>query len=314
MQHDLDDNYPLLNIDLLGVNEHNQAFANASVTAGRTLPWLQDTDADADNLSDVWTESWAVQWRDVVILNGANEKVGVYNLSNHNLATPAAYNELRGMLLDAAMLTQQPYFNKDDPLDVDDNGLVQPLDVLLTVNDLNLNGNGKFAPLTGTQLPTVFYDCNGDNIRGPADALAIIDFINERIEQNNEGEGEDEAITASMQVENPAIVGDADLADQPQSSSPNATVFTILDAPLTVELSADHAAFREASPTVRRMARAENRAASDSSADSTEREIVWRDVLSVSPLSDDEWTLLATDVAVKGLSVFAARATVLSTP
>lgn len=45
---------------------------------------------------------WSVTWRDVVILDTANRRVAVYNLTTHNLADTADYAELRALLLEVA--------------------------------------------------------------------------------------------------------------------------------------------------------------------------------------------------------------------
>lgn len=69
------------------------------MTAGRTLPWLQDTQGQ-----NVW-EEWSVIWRDVVILDPQNNVRGVFNLTEHDLGMPANYAALKKMLLDAATIT-----------------------------------------------------------------------------------------------------------------------------------------------------------------------------------------------------------------
>lgn len=81
---------------ILGVNAIGQEVGNPSAIVGKDLPWLQDTAA-----AGVWT-LWGAEWRDVVILDGANRKVGVYNLTTHDLANPANYLELKSMLHAAA--------------------------------------------------------------------------------------------------------------------------------------------------------------------------------------------------------------------
>ena len=63
---------------------------------GTALPYLQDT-AEAG----VWA-SWNVTYRDVVILDGNNEAVAVFNLTEHNLGFPAEYDALRDLLLATA--------------------------------------------------------------------------------------------------------------------------------------------------------------------------------------------------------------------
>ena len=60
------------------------------------MPWLQDVPA-----VDVWS-TWAVTYRDVIILDEDNVVVGVYNLTTNDLAVPANYAALRDMLISAA--------------------------------------------------------------------------------------------------------------------------------------------------------------------------------------------------------------------
>ena len=54
-----------------------------------------------DAANDVWG-CWEATWRDVRILDGANQLVGVYNLTEHNLSEEANQAELEAMLIAAA--------------------------------------------------------------------------------------------------------------------------------------------------------------------------------------------------------------------
>lgn len=83
-------------IRILGINAAGLESGNPTICAGRTLPWLQDISS-----VNVWN-SWGVTFRDVVILDAQNKRIGVYNLTDHNLKTPANYAELRAMLISAA--------------------------------------------------------------------------------------------------------------------------------------------------------------------------------------------------------------------
>jgi hypothetical protein len=69
--------------------------ANAQMTAGRVLPWLQDTAA-----ADVWG-SWKVTFRDVVVLDASGKVRFVYNLTDHDLHLAANYQSLKAQLLNA---------------------------------------------------------------------------------------------------------------------------------------------------------------------------------------------------------------------
>ncbi len=189
MQQELRSSYPALRIQLLGVNEKGQEPGNPSATAGRVLPWLQDVDANADGKSDVFA-SWQVALRDVVILDGGNAKVNLYNLNWHDLANAANYATLRGMLVDAAMAGQLPWRNASNALDVDNHNGVTPLDVLIVINRLNTVGPGKLPPPVTAELSPPFYDTSGDNEVTALDVLLVINYLNAAAtDVAGEGEG-----------------------------------------------------------------------------------------------------------------------------
>jgi len=188
MQGELEAEYPVLRIQLLGVNEKGQEAGNANTTNGRDIPWLQDVDADSNGHADVASDLWDVTYRDVVILDANNVRVGVYNLTEHNLAEGENYSELKEMLLDAAMTSQKPWRNPARSLDVDDNGLVIPLDVLLIINVLNDVGPYELPRPTAAETPPPFYDTNGDGLIAPSDALQVINYLNDLVPAEAEGE------------------------------------------------------------------------------------------------------------------------------
>jgi hypothetical protein len=96
MQDEIEALNPARRVEILGVNAVDNESGNAAVTAGRDLPWLQDSAEQ-----NVWG-AWAVQWRDVVVLDRANCSIHVYNLTSHDLANPAHYEALKSVLLAAA--------------------------------------------------------------------------------------------------------------------------------------------------------------------------------------------------------------------
>ncbi|TNE87649.1 MAG: hypothetical protein EP330_17770 [Deltaproteobacteria bacterium] len=96
MQGELDAEYPNLDITLFGVNEVGQESANELAYTDVDIGLLQDTVG-----VDAWG-SWQVTWRDIVILDGANEVVSVHNLTTFNLADTANYDQLKSELVTAA--------------------------------------------------------------------------------------------------------------------------------------------------------------------------------------------------------------------
>ena len=89
MQSELDTTDTSVPIDLFGINAVGAESGAPGMASGRTIGLLQDTEQE-----DVWG-SWEITWRDVVILDGKNEVVAIYNLSEHNLAVPANYDSLK---------------------------------------------------------------------------------------------------------------------------------------------------------------------------------------------------------------------------
>ena len=89
-------------IGILGINPAGLESGNAEMCSGRDLPWLQEP-ADVS----VWT-SWAVTYRDVVIVDAANEKVSAYNLTTYDLGEAENYAALKTLLRDTALAAGAP--------------------------------------------------------------------------------------------------------------------------------------------------------------------------------------------------------------
>lgn len=100
MQQELETTDTALAVQILGVNDTGYESGNSGIYTGRRLPWLQPESGE-----DVWT-LWQVEYRDVVVLDPANEQLFVFNLTEHNLANPDAYDELTMLLLQAAQSSQ----------------------------------------------------------------------------------------------------------------------------------------------------------------------------------------------------------------
>lgn len=78
------------------MNGQGLESGNASITAGRTLPWLQDTATANVEIS------WGANYRDVVIVDSKNFRVTAYNLTEHDLSVQANFDELEQLLLSTA--------------------------------------------------------------------------------------------------------------------------------------------------------------------------------------------------------------------
>jgi hypothetical protein len=75
--------------------------------------------------------------------------------------------------------------NPRDPLDVDDDGVISPLDVLMLVNTLNRDGSRNLPILNSA--PEFYYDVDSDELVSPLDVLLVINFLN-RLGGDAEGE------------------------------------------------------------------------------------------------------------------------------
>lgn len=65
-----------------------------------------------------------------------------------------------------------------NPLDVDASGFVEPLDVLLVVNDINQNGTRELPATKPQDFSGPLCDVNGDGLLGALDVLLIVNAIN----------------------------------------------------------------------------------------------------------------------------------------
>ena len=222
LQTELQTTYSLLRIQLLGINQRGQEPGNEATTEGRGLPWLQDVDTDGNYLSDVARDLWDLTYRDLVILDGDNTQVGVFNLDDHNLADSENYATLREMLVDAAMQSQLPWRNSDNALDVDNNGVVVPLDALIVVNELNSAGNYRLPPPVDEQSAPPYYDCSGDGDLTPLDALLVVNFLNDQ-SVAAAGEGEPDSVSGLLSAGQPGAIPSVG----PQTASSGADATTV---------------------------------------------------------------------------------------
>lgn len=77
---------------LLAVNEKGLESGVEGMAMRGALPILQDVPSE-----DVWS-SWAVTYRDVVVLDAQNQRIAVYNLTEHDLGMPESYRALKAFL------------------------------------------------------------------------------------------------------------------------------------------------------------------------------------------------------------------------
>jgi hypothetical protein len=71
------------------------------------------------------------------------------------------------------------WHNAQMPNDVNQDGLITALDVLVVVNDLNLNG-ARTLPNLGTAQAPARLDVNNDGLASPLDVLLIVNHLNQQ--------------------------------------------------------------------------------------------------------------------------------------
>jgi len=67
--------------------------------------------------------------------------------------------------------------NPRNALDVDDSGIVSPLDALLVINDLDEMGSRELPSLMAGETPPYYLDVNGDDWTSPLDVLLVINAL-----------------------------------------------------------------------------------------------------------------------------------------
>lgn len=67
--------------------------------------------------------------------------------------------------------------NPDNVSDVNGDGFISPVDILLGINRLNKHGSGKLPLPTGGEPPP-YYDVDGDGEHTPVDILVVINCVN----------------------------------------------------------------------------------------------------------------------------------------
>src|SRR6186997_1678190 len=87
--------------------------------------------------------------------------------SNRNLMMEA---------LEDRRLLASDFQNAFNEFDVDDDGVVAPLDALLIINDLNASGPRHLPAVRSGSDP--FIDVTGDGVSSPLDALIVINALN----------------------------------------------------------------------------------------------------------------------------------------
>lgn len=104
-----------------------------------------------------------------------------------------AYNQFPGAVhveVTDVVAFQSAFQNTKLPSDVDQSGEATPLDALIIINSLNLNGSRKLTLLNGEgeSSDRMLVDVDGDGFISPLDVLQVINVLNRRGSASGEGE------------------------------------------------------------------------------------------------------------------------------
>ena len=122
--------------------------------------------------------------------------------------------------------------NLTDAFDVNNDGFVSPIDVLILVNSLNTGGSGLLSGAGNNGASgeggssRYFMDVNGDNYLSPLDALMVINELNTR-QQRGSGEGE-----AAPLANATATTFKTELVDVPFANKRSGTSTTFVYGPM----------------------------------------------------------------------------------
>ncbi|MHB0959585.1 MAG: tandem-95 repeat protein [Pirellulaceae bacterium] len=127
------------------------------------------------------------------------------------------------------MLDPYPWQNSANNLDVNADGSVSAIDVLLIINYLNFDGNGALPiPPTAGFSPPPYFDTSGDNKVTPLDAILVINELN-----GSSGSGEGEFVSPES---DPAVV--LDVSTSEDASQPRAWAESVADSSMSSSVPA----------------------------------------------------------------------------
>lgn len=110
-------------------------------------------------------------------VNGASEAAAEYDpLTGRGIAA-GTMNGAYDLSVSASTVVLPPWQNPALRQDVDNDGVVAPLDALRIINRLNADEGGPL-PAPGEDAPPPYLDVDGDGFLAPLDALQVINYLN----------------------------------------------------------------------------------------------------------------------------------------
>jgi len=138
-------------------------------------------------------------------------------LSNRSLVSSANNDRVTHLFSVTAQIGKK-WQNPQNQLDVDADGNVSPLDVLILINYLN----SRSGTLTDFQKP--FLDVSGDDDISPLDALLVINYLNSGL---RDGEGESSSFVASPRNPIESFIG--------KPTGTTAEAYSVFEDPTSLE-------------------------------------------------------------------------------
>lgn len=120
---------------------------------------------------------------------------GRFRLSTTGVATPLGEAPDGEVEDHRVIIASNPWRNPVNGLDVNADGFVSPIDVLLVINEINRNGARALPANPTPPPPPPYFDVNGDGFLAPSDPKEIIDYLNSRV---GSGEGEASLLTQDV--------------------------------------------------------------------------------------------------------------------
>lgn len=124
---------------------------------------------------------------DSILFNPSDEFRGIARFTYQLQIAPGVFSNTSTVSIGVAGSARQ---NPWMILDVDSDGNISPLDVLVIINLLNSYGPSIPVEILGNSIEKPFYDTDGDGFISPLDVLSVINHLNSR----SKGEGEEASV------------------------------------------------------------------------------------------------------------------------
>jgi hypothetical protein len=115
---------------------------------------------------------------DVIASPVAYEAIGA---SDRTVLCNASQSAATCQVDTAANSARPQWQNPSEPLDVNNDGVVSPVDALIVINDLNSNGMRELPSENPQTVDPRYIDVSGDGFVSPVDVLRVVNFVNSAI-------------------------------------------------------------------------------------------------------------------------------------